>query len=196
LTVHKVSLKVSGKELAGVKQNATVNFIACLSLAQVKEIDKQLKEINARISSLLSSDKELYSNYQLLASVKGVGLENAVMMLVITGNFTLFDDPRKFGCYAGVVPFAHSSGTSIKAKDKVSNLADKRLKSILTEAARVAIRHDKNLKEYYIRKLQEGKDRFLVLNNVRNKFIHIMFAVVKNKQMYNPDYYSNYNQPA
>ena len=70
------------------------------------------------------------------------------------------------------------------------------MKAILTEAARAAIRHDKNLKDYYIRKLQDGKDRFLVLNNVRNKLIHIMFGVIKNKQMYDSSYRQNWKQPA
>ncbi|GHU13630.1 hypothetical protein FACS189441_1500 [Betaproteobacteria bacterium] len=41
---------------------------------------------------------------------------------------------------------------------------------------------------YYHRKLKQGKDERLVINNVRNKLIHTIFAVVKNKQFYQTDY--------
>jgi transposase len=196
LVGYKVSLEVSAKELTKVKYNSSVDFIASAGQAQIELIKGRLRDINRRIKSLIASNEDIYQNYKLLTSVKGIGPENAVMMLTLTENFTLFKEPRKFGCYCGVVPFSHSSGTGVNGKDRVSELANKKMKALLTEAARAAIRHDKNLKDYYIRKLQEGKDRFPVLNNVRNKLIHIMFAVVKNKQMYDSDYCLKYKQPA
>lgn len=196
LISNKVSLEVSSKELHKVKSNSSVEFINSGSQAQIELIKSQLKEVNKKIKILIAGDPDLCQNYKLLTSIKGIGTENAVMMLVLTANFSLFDNPRKFGCYCGVAPFSNCSGSSLKAKDKVSGLANKRMKAILTEAARAAIRHDKNLKDYYIRKLQDGKDRFLVLNNVRNKLIHIMFGVIKNKQVYDPNYGQSYKQPA
>lgn len=173
-----------------------MEFITSGSQAQIELIKSQLKVVDKKIKILIASDEDLYQNYKLLTSIKGIGSENALMMLVLTANFSLFDDPRKFGCYCGVVPFSHCSGTSLKGKDKVCDLANNRMKAMLTEAARAAVRHDKQLKEYYIRKLHEGKDRFLVINNVRNKLIHIMFGVIKNRQIYDLNYCSTYKKPA
>ncbi|MBC8884296.1 hypothetical protein H9X57_15665 [Flavobacterium piscinae] len=46
------------------------------------------------------------------------------------------------------------------------------------------IRADGELKEYYERKVAEGKNKMLVINNVRNKLIHRICACVKNDKLY------------
>ena len=116
---------------------------------------------------------------------------NAVLVLIFTGNFTLFTDARKFGCYCGVVPFEHTSGTSVRGRNKISHLANKSVKTSLTQAARTAVMHDPVLKQYYQRKKLEGKPDRLIINNIRNKMIHTMFALIKSRQKYE----SNYHHP-
>ena len=81
-------------------------------------------------------------------------------------------------CYAGVVPFSNESGT-IKKRDRISPMANKTLKKLLHLAAMNAVRYNQELKEYYIRKVAEGKNKMSVLNAVRNKLVHRIYAVVK-----------------
>jgi hypothetical protein len=45
----------------------------------------------------------------------------------------------------------------------------------------VAVRHDKELKAYYERKVKEGKSKMLVINNVRCKLLACVFAVINRK---------------
>ena len=45
--------------------------------------------------------------------------------------------------------------------------------------ARTAIQYDKELKEFYKRRVASGKSKTSSLNIVRNKIIYRMFAVVK-----------------
>ena len=47
-----------------------------------------------------------------------------------------------------------------------------------------AIQHDSELRLYYNRKLAEGKDKMLAINNVRNKLIARAFAVVNRGTSY------------
>jgi len=42
-----------------------------------------------------------------------------------------------------------------------------------------AVVHNPELKEYYKRKKEEGKDKMKILNAVRNKLLHRIVAVVK-----------------
>ncbi|MDW8850402.1 transposase, partial [Flavobacterium sp. MMLR14_040] len=84
-------------------------------------------------------------------------------------------------------PFDFQSGTSIKRKPAVSMLADKAIKAILHLAAMSAIRLDNDLRKYYIRKVEEGKNKMSILNAVRNKIIHRVFAVIKNQIPYQKD---------
>src|SRR5690606_18926799 len=87
--------------------------------------------------------------------------------------------PNKYACYCGVAPFEYSSGTSVNFRTKVNPIANKPLKAMLNLAARSAITSDPELKLYYLRKVEEGKNKMSVLNAVRNKLIHRIFAVVK-----------------
>ena len=50
--------------------------------------------------------------------------------------------------------------------------------------ALAAVRHDPELKAYYERKAEEGKNKMLVLNNVRNKLVLRVCAVVKRQRPY------------
>ena len=64
-------------------------------------------------------------------------------------------------------------------------MADKQLKSVLQMAAMRAIRMDNDLQKYYLRKVEEGKNKMSVLNAIRNKLIHIAMALIKNQNYYN-----------
>lgn len=84
----------------------------------------------------------------------------------------------------------HRSGTSVRGKTRVSQHARKRLKSLFHLAAMSAIRTKGELRDYYQRKVNEGKNKMLVLNAVRNKIIHRIYAVVRRGEKYDKNYTS------
>ena len=98
--------------------------------------------------------------------------------VVYSNNFQGFTDARKHACYSGVAPFENSSGTSINGKTRVSHLANKRLKSNLSNGARSAVQNDPELRLYYKRKAKEGKEHGVIMNAVKFKLITRVFAVV------------------
>lgn len=51
-----------------------------------------------------------------------------------------------------------------------------------------SIRANGELRDYYQRKVDEGKNKMLVLNAVRNKIIHRIYAVVRRGQKYEKNY--------
>jgi len=148
------------------------------------QIDKQIIQLESQITKTIEANEQLNRQATLMQSIPGVGKVLAWMMLAKTEGFTLIDDARKMACYSGVVPFEHQSGTSIKGRHRVSTYADKSIKSILHLAAMSAIRLNNDLKQYYQRKVAEGKNKMSVLNAVRNKIIHRIFAVIKSEEMY------------
>jgi transposase len=105
-------------------------------------------------------------------------MQTAIYLLVATKGFDVFENWRQLACYSGVAPFPYQSGTSIRGRNKVHPLADKKLKSLLNMCAICAVRYDRELKAYYERKVKEGKAKMLVINNVRAKLLARVFAVI------------------
>lgn len=147
-------------------------------------IDKDLDKIELKINTIIKDDEELNELHQIITSVVGVGTRTAIALIVFTNRFSKFNSPRQLACYCGVVPFKHESGSSVKGKEKVSKMCNHKLKSLLHLAALSAVRHDPEIKEYYQKKKAEGKNTMAVLNAVRNKLVHRIFAVVKRMEPY------------
>jgi transposase len=105
-------------------------------------------------------------------------------LIIATKGFEVFDNWRQLACYAGVAPFPHQSGTSLKGRNKVHPFADKKMKSLLNMCALVAIKHDKSIKAYYERKVGAGKAKMLVLNNIRCKLLARVFAVINRETLF------------
>lgn len=154
----------------------------------IRHCEKLVKKVEEQMMAVLCSEPEVKWNFDLVSSVKGIGLINAINTVVYTNNFKAFETPRRYACYIGVAPFDHTSGTSVKGKTQVSKICRTQQKAELSMAARSAVIHDPGLKRYYQRKMKEkggGKNAHAaVLNAVKFKLILRMFAVVKSGQPY------------
>jgi transposase len=155
-----------------------------LNEQQLILLDKQMLQIETTIEVLIKADEQMHQQARLIRSVPGVGKVLSWMMLAKTEGFTTITEPRKMACYSGVVPFANQSGTSLRGKERVSSYADKAIKTVLHLAAMSAIRLKNDLRAYYLRKVAEGKNKMSVLNAVRNKIIHRIFAVIRSQKLY------------
>jgi transposase len=172
------------KHMYPVKQSDTIIGIC---KTKIKANEKFTHKVEQEIRELIKSNEAMWQNYRIITSIKGIGEVNAWMTIAYTENFTSFPDARTYGVYVGVIPFGHNSGTSIKGPKRVSHLANKELKSELTQAAKSAVAHDPEMQAYAERKLK-NKDYGLVLNNVKFKLILRMFSLVKRGEKYVENY--------
>ena len=145
----------------------------------ISTLKKQIQKAEKAIMEIIESSQTLRDQYVLLVSIKGIGIILAANILVTTVCFTKFDDSRKYACYCGTAPFSYASGTSIKGKTKVSQMANKKMKALFNMAARSAIQHDPELKKYFDNRMEKGANGMSTINIIRNKLIHGVFAVVK-----------------
>lgn len=155
-----------------------------LNADMIQKVDEQIKTLEQRIEAIIQSDEQLKQQAKLVRSVPGVGKVLCWYLIAKTNEFKSITEPRKMACYSGVVPFEHQSGSSIKWKQQVSVFADKIIKTLLHLGAMSAIRLDNDLRAYYLRKTAQGKHKMSVLNAIRNKIIHRVYAVLKRQQPY------------
>lgn len=151
----------------------------------LKSLHTAIRKAETEIKKLAAQDKEISTNEALLKSIPGIGMQTALQFIIRTDNFKTFSSAKHLACYAGVVPFANESGTIIK-RPRVSNMANRDLKKLLHMAAMAAIRTKGELKDYYIRKVADGKNKMSVLNAIRNKLVHRIFAVIQRQTPYEP----------
>lgn len=164
------------------------DIIMQTQLQLMKNFDKQIEKLMTEMESIIDQQKELKQNFHLLQSISGVGKVISLVTIIKTHNFKRFANARKFACFCGTAPFEHSSGTSIKRRSRISHLADKQMKTLLDLSAKSAIQHDKELREYYLRRITEGKPKMSTINIVRNKILYRMFAVIKRQTPFSENY--------
>ena len=152
--------------------------VASINRTVVKQLTASLKSIEKKMMSIITSETKLNQQYELITSIPGVGKQTAIYIIIATKGFDVFEHWRQLACYAGIAPFPYQSGTSIRGRNKVHPLADRKMKSLLNMCALVSIRHDKSIKAYYERKVKEGKPKMLVVNNIRCKLLARVFAVI------------------
>ena len=145
----------------------------------LKQLESQIKKVEKEMARLIKQDGNMYHNFKMSKSVKGVGDIMAIQMLLHTHNYTRFGTWREFSSYCGLVPYPYQSGTSINRKPTTHSVSDQKMKSLLTMSAISAIQADKELKQYFKKRVEEGKPKMVVLNIIRNKIVSRIFATVK-----------------
>ncbi|MDH5691173.1 MAG: transposase, partial [Candidatus Bathyarchaeota archaeon] len=162
LLKHILALEKNIKEHEDTLEKEMIKEIVKDYNSVVKTLKKKLEKTETSILEMIESHEPMQHSFELLRSVPGVGEQVAIHMILCTYNFSRITDPRKFGSYAGVVPNAHESGTSLRGRRRVSPFANKKMKSLLHMAALTAVKRDGDLKAYYERKQEEGKSKMSV----------------------------------
>ena len=180
----RTSLKNSLQSHQEYQQISAMGFVTKDIQKNIARLDDSVDACEKQIKEIIKSEEDLLQNFKMATSVKGIGLVIASFMLVSTNNFTGFENGRKYACYAGIAPFPNESGTSIKKKTQVSHLANKKIKTLLTNGANSAKTHDPEIRAYFERKIEEGKDHKSVINAISCKLVNRVFAVVKRQTPY------------
>lgn len=174
-------LKTHGSEQA-------YQLIATACQSAIQGVKAAIKDIDKEIDTLVKSKPQWQENIRLGTSVKGIGRLTCLWMLVYTANFKSTMNARKFASLVGVAPFEESSGTSVRKGAHVSHHAHKFMKGILHAAAMSAIANSAKIKAYHSKKKKEGKKGFVIMNNIKNKLIQTVFAVVRSGKLYDHEF--------
>ena len=155
----------------------------------IKVIDRQIQVIDEEINSLIAADPVLNRQKELLKSIDGVGERIAINMIAITGGFTRFRNARQFCSFAGLSPYKYDSGSSVRSKAKISKRSNQTMKTLLhMSAVNIATNMEGEYKEYYERKLKEGKHVMSIMNVLRAELVHRMFSVIRRDAEYTKQY--------
>lgn len=184
----KNSLKVPVKEAKMFLSKSVYKQLSKHTQKPIEALKQQIDQVEHQLRAIIKADQYLSELFELVTSVDGVGEVLFWELITTTDEFKKINDPKKYACYAGVAPFEHSSGSSIRGKNRVSRMGNKSTKRILHLAAMSSVAMKGELSNYYHRKVSEGKNKMATLNAVRNKLIHRIFACVRDGRKYEKIY--------
>ena len=185
LVQEKVEKKVRVTHLADTAaKGKSMSFILRDARKSVKALEKSIKDCEGQMQKLIESDGELRKNYAHLVSVRGVNIVNATAIIAYSNNFKGITTANKLASYYGVASFRNKSGTSIDKKAYVKYYSSSLLRATITQAAEWTVRENGIYRDYYLRLKAAGKPYGVILNNAKNKLIHLMYSLVANDTDY------------
>jgi len=139
---------------------------------------------------LIKQDPQIFQRANNLDSIPGCGMLLAAHLLVITENFTKIQNFTRLAAFIGIVPYQHQSGSSVSKRAKIRHFGPMPSRKLLRLAAQSVATHNATFRCYYLRKLDQGKAKPLVLNNIANKLLKIACTIIRNNTRYIKDYRS------
>lgn len=142
------------------------------TILMLEELKKQIDEVNLAIcSSPTVIDSPLHK-------IKGISsIEIAYIMSAII-NINRFDSPDKLIAYAGLDPIVKQSGTWQAKSTRMSKRGNRLLRFALIWAANNVRKHPSKMKDYYGKKISEGKSHYNALGHCAAKLCRYIFFVL------------------
>ena len=201
--LEQIQVLLSTREHLTVQKTANVNALKTLKYKHyqtplanqiyeqtINKLKEHIKQIDQEIKNLIDKDDSFKRKISLAKSVPGVGLLLAANLLVLTKGFTEHTNYKHTAAYSGICPYEQISGTSLHKSPRSRKCGPGKLRKLLYLAALSVRTHNKNFKKYFLRKVAEGKNKRLVLNNIENKLLKVIFAVVNSGVAYTENYKS------
>ncbi len=154
----------------------------------IETLNTQIDEVDAELETALALDPEWAASAQRLQSISGIGFLTAVWLLVATLNFTVCKTADELTAYAGLAPHPFQSGTSVYGRPSIGHTGNARLRTMLYLATLSAARYNPVIKTFYNRLREAGKPMKVARCAAARKLLHLAFAVVKQREDFDPLY--------
>jgi len=98
----------------------------------LRNLSAELEHLDALILTHFDQHPELKKDFDLLTSIKSVGFQLGLNMLVILRSHH-FDTAEQVAAFLGVVPVEKNSGTSVRGKPRLSKIGPPKVRAKLYE---------------------------------------------------------------
>lgn len=154
----------------------------------LKLFDKQLKELEKLMNTLIDSDQVIKQRFANVCKIKGIGMLTAATILAETNGFELFKNYKQLVSYAGFDVVERESGMS-KGKTKISKKGNSHIRRVLFMPAFTAVKHkEKPVVDLYNRTIEKHGIKMKSYVAVQKKLLVLIYHIWKKDQAYDPDY--------
>lgn len=172
--LHQVSVK------------ETLRFKLDLLLKDLDHTRDRLLLIHHQTRKFCAQHEVICKHLSLLRSIPGIGITVSTYLLARIADPDQLRNVRELGAFSGLVPSENSTGDHIQ-KGHITHMGDSTLRSLLVEAAWIAIRKDQELCKFYYRirakRKGEAGSRIAIVA-VARKLTHRIYRVLKEQRPY------------
>lgn len=189
LTRYYVQLQEAKTSLNNIKHSKESAYevqqvILKSNRSLIRSIDKQIEVCKANIEKLIEEEPGLKEKVRKLLTIKGVGLITVATIIAETLGFEHFHSIRQLVSYAGYDVVERQSGTSIKAKTRISKKGNRYIRNALYFPAMVSCRFNPELKAAYIRIIQNKPSKMVGQVAIQRKLLTLIYTLWKNDSEY------------
>ena len=172
--------------LQQVPVKETLRFKLDLLLKDLDHARDRLLLMHRQIRKFCAGQETIQKNLSHMRSLPGIGIVVSTYLLARIADPAYLKNVRELGAFCGLVPSENSTGDKIH-KGAITHMGDSTLRSLLVEAAWIAIRKDKELGEFYYRLRAKNKgdagSRIAIVAAAR-KLTHRIYRVLKEQRSY------------
>jgi transposase len=149
-------------------------------------LDQQIQSLIKAINGHIDSNPELKVKRELLNSIPGLGERTTAILLAFYADPSRFANSRQAAAFAGLDPRQRESGTSLKAKPRLSKVGHAFLRKALYMPAMVTLYKTKWGKQFKDRLALSGKPAKLIIGAMMRKLLQVAFGVLKSGKNFDP----------
>ncbi len=141
---------------------------------------EEVRSIERQVKAHIKASPDLERDYALLKSIKSVGPQLGMHMLVVlrTHNFESADQAAAF---LGVVPVEKRSGTSVRGRPRMSKIGPPQLRAKLYMSALCGKIHNERMRNIYEQMCLRGKPKMVAIGALIRKLVHWCYGVLRTK---------------
>lgn len=152
----------------------------------IEQLRQAIGEIEAAIRKGIDDDPDLKQQAALLGSIPGLGEKSIPVLLAYYGGPPRFANARQAAAFAGLDPRQHQSGSSIKAKPRLSKVGHTLLRKALYMPAMTALSRTAWGKAFKQRLSTAAKAPMVIIGAMMRKLVHVAYGVLKSGLPFDP----------
>lgn len=176
--------KIHGEKVLGKPSKTVIRSLQ----RSVRFNEKEQYKLEIRLMEIVEAEHQALLTR--IETIPGIGRKTALMLIVFTNGFKDFETSSQLCSYAGLTPIIKQSGSSVRGKERISKMGNRKLRNLLFMCSFNACKYNAACKALYERIVAKGKSKKLALIAVCNKLLKQAFALAKNGLIYDPNYVS------
>jgi len=180
---HQALVEMQTQELnrAGTARAEVAESLA----AHLAWLDEEIKRVEREIRRTIDDDPGLRGKRDLLDSIPGVGERTIAVVLAFSAHIARMNNPRQLVAFGGMNPAIRESGSSLKAKARMSKAGHTPLRRALYMPAMNVLYRTAWGKAFFARLAANHKPPKLIIGAMMRKLTHVIFGVLRTRTPFN-----------